>query len=150
ELGKSERQLLGLSNAAGQNPTTNPFWKMIADSRDKGEALVIPEGFNLGRSLIYSRVVLNPRLPEKEANKKYEYFVLTREAEPGKEVTGDLLDHAKEDQGRNMQLVVAFHFKNEGGSRFQELTTKNKPSGSSEASFHRYLAVILDEKIESA
>jgi SecD/SecF fusion protein len=47
-------------------------------------------------------------------------------------------------------LKVAFHFDNEGASRFYELTTKNKPSGSSETSFHRYLAVVLDEKIESA
>jgi SecD/SecF fusion protein len=151
ELGKTERQILGLSNQAGQNPVPGSLWKMAEDARQKGEAFVIPEGYNLGRSLLFSRVALNPRLVDKDANKKYEYFILTRDPEPGKEITGDLLDHAREDQSQtNFQLVVAFHFKSEGGARFLELTTKNKPSGSSDASFHRYLAVILDDKIESA
>jgi SecD/SecF fusion protein len=151
ELGKTERQLLGLSNAVGQNPAPNSLWQLAAEARKKGVALVIPETYLLGGSLLYSRDAVSARLSDKDANKKVEYFILTREAEPGKEVTGKYLKNAKEDQNpRNLQLVVAFHFDNDGGALFQDLTTKNKPDGSSEASFHRNLSVVLDEKIESA
>jgi SecD/SecF fusion protein len=149
ELGKSERLLLGLSNAVEKNAAPGSFWKAAEEARKKGEALVIPESFSPPGTLLYSRDVLNPRLADKDTNKKYEYFILTREAEPGKEVTGRFLKNAKADD-KNLQLVVAFHFDNEGGSRFLDLTTKNRPAGSSETSFHRFLAVILDDKIESA
>ena len=149
ELGKTERMILGLSNAVGQSPQAGALWKLAEDARQKGEAFLIPENYPLGRCLLYSRNVLNPRLGDKDANKKFEYFILTRDPEPGKEVTGRFLKNARPDQN-NLQVVVAFHFDGEGGSRFFELTTKNKPSGSSEAPFHRYLAVILDDKIESA
>src|SRR5262249_23091812 len=131
------------------NPSGGSLWKLAEEARKKGEAIVIPEGYNLAKSLLYSRQVLNPRLPEQDAKKKYEYFILTREAEPGREITGDHLLSAKE-ADKDLRKVVGFHFDNEGGARFYELTTKNKPRDSSETSFHRFLAVILDEKIESA
>jgi SecD/SecF fusion protein len=145
ELGRSERQSLGLNNKAANDPSPNSFWKQAAAARDKGETLPV-----LGGCLLYSRKVENPRLPPDEADKKYEYFILTREAEPKKEITGDYLVDAYPTTGSTFQLEVAFRFNAEGGRLFHELTTKNAPSGSAEGAFRRYLAVILDNKIESA
>jgi SecD/SecF fusion protein len=145
ELGRSERQTLGLNNRAGDDSSPNSFWKQVADARAKGEPIPV-----LGSSLLYSRKVENPRLPPDEADKKYEYFILTREAEPKKEITGDYLVDAYPTTGSNFQLEVAFRFNAEGGQLFHDITSKNAPAGSSEGAFHRYLAVILDNKIESA
>src|SRR5207245_5871025 len=86
----------------------------------------------------------------KEAGKKYEYFILTRDPEKGKEITGQHLTRAFEHQGNGLELEVGFEFNQRGGELFGELTTKNKPEGSSEADFRRYLCVVLDDKIESA
>jgi SecD/SecF fusion protein len=152
ELGRKERQILGLSNAAGKGTKgSDTWWGKVAAARDKGEAIQIPEqgGFPRGGMLLYSRNVLNPRLPEKEAGKLVEYFVLTRDPEKGKEITGQYLTEAKEDS-YGLELKVQFRFNSRGAELFQELTTKNKPEGSSENAFRRYLAVALDEKIESA
>jgi SecD/SecF fusion protein len=145
ELGMKERQSLGLANAAGKSPQSSSFWKQVADAREKNETVEV-----FGSCLLYSRSVLNPRLPEKEANKKYEYFVLTRDPEKGKAITGKYLVNAWMTQGSNLQLEVAFQFNAEGGQLFHDLTSKNKPEGASESDFRRFLAVILDDKIESA
>jgi SecD/SecF fusion protein len=145
ELGMSERHSLGLNNEAANDSKRQAFWKTVADARAKGEAVPI-----LGDSLLYSRDVLNPRLADKDADKKYEYFILTRDPEKGKEITGKYLTNAFETQGRNLDLEVGFRFNDEGGRLFQELTTKNAPAGSGEGAFHRILAVVLDGKIESA
>jgi SecD/SecF fusion protein len=145
ELGMKERQDLGLSNAAGKNPQQGTFWQQVADARKNHQTVPI-----FGSSILYSRDVLNPRLPEKEANKKYEYFVLTRDPLKGKEITGKYLINAFKATGNNLQLEVGFQFNSEGGQLFHELTSKNAPTGTSEAAFRRHLAVILDDKIESA
>jgi SecD/SecF fusion protein len=145
ELGRKERQILGLSNASAKDP----WWSQVAAAREKGETIPIPENRMRGGILLYSRNVLNPRLPEKEASKRFEYFLLTRDPEKGKEITGQYLTDAGEDP-YGLELKVRFRFNQTGGDFFQELTTKNKPEGTSESAFRRYLAVVLDEKIESA
>jgi SecD/SecF fusion protein len=145
ELGISERHTLGLNNAAENDPN-NMMWKQVAEARKKGEPVPILGG----TALLYSRNVMNPRLSDKEQNKKYEYFVLTRDPEKGKEITGKYLTNAFETTSRGMELAVGFRFNDEGGRLFQELTSKNAPTGSGESAFHRYLAVVLDGKIESA
>ena len=48
--------------------------------------------------LVYSRTIPNPdRLSphDRQLGKKYEYFILTRDSEPGKEITGDYLSSAR-------------------------------------------------------
>ncbi|HEV3117178.1 MAG TPA: protein translocase subunit SecD, partial [Gemmataceae bacterium] len=147
ELGKAERQYLRLANSfAGDS-----WWKEVAAAREKGDVISIPQNFMQGSPLLYSRSAdLNPRLPEKEKNKKYEYFVLTRDPVKGREVTGQYLTRAFETQGNNLKLQVGFEFNQKGGELFGELTSINKPEGTSETAFRRNLAVVLDGKIESA
>jgi SecD/SecF fusion protein len=149
ELGMKERQSLGLSNAYGKDAAPDSWWSQVAAARAKGEPIAFPESMMRGGILLYSRNVLNPRLPETEANKRIEYFVLTRDPLPDMEVTGQHLRDAREDN-TGFDLKVAFTFDSIGAKRFEELTTKNQPENKSEASFHRYLAVVLDGKIESA
>ncbi|HEV8060477.1 MAG TPA: protein translocase subunit SecD, partial [Gemmataceae bacterium] len=146
ELGKAERRAFGLDNAAAEDPQRRAFWDRADEARKKGEAYRGQDG----QILLYSRPVINPRLPEKDANKKYEYFVLTRDPEKGKEVTGLYLARAFPETGSNLQLEVGFQFNSEGGRRFHDLTSLNAPEGKSEGSFKRRLAVILDGVIESA
>jgi SecD/SecF fusion protein len=156
ELGKSERDYLGLSNEFEKDAEPNSMWKRAAEARAKHEVMALDGGMVRGHlvalegsPLLFSRPVLNPRLSDKEADKKFEYFVLTRDPEKGKEITGKYLVDAREDAS-GFGLKVAFRFDQEGGNLFGELTDKNKPAGSSENPFHRYLAVVLDGKIESA
>jgi SecD/SecF fusion protein len=148
ELGKTERHQLRLDNKSEEDSRGDTFWKKVAEARAGQET--IPLKMQYGTVILFSRRVENPRLPPDEAKKKYEYFVLVRNPAKGEEVTGNFLDDARPEQGRNLGLVVGFRFNSEGARRFLELTTKNKPQGTSENSLRRYLAVILDDKIESA
>jgi SecD/SecF fusion protein len=150
ELGKAERAALGLSNAMANDPGRKAWWDQVATAREKGETVLVPPNIHPGGILLFSRNAVNPRLSDKEAGKKYEYFLLTRDSEKGKEITGSELDSAYETQGNGFQLQVGFRFKPHGGELFGELTTKNKPESSAEGAFRRYLAVVLDGKIESA
>jgi SecD/SecF fusion protein len=147
ELGKSEREYLRLSNENEKDTSPTSLWKRAAEARAKHQVISLD---NLeGSPLLYSRAVLNPRLSDNETGKRFEYFVLTRDPEKGKEITGRYLVDAREDAS-GFGLKVAFRFDQTGGNLFGELTSKNAPSGSSENPFHRYLAVVLDGKIESA
>jgi SecD/SecF fusion protein len=146
ELGRSERQQLGLSNAAGVNAAAGSFWKTVEAARQKGETVPVPGS----DSLLWSRTVLNPRLPESEAGKKVEYFMLTRDPLAGREITGTYLTNAFQTTGQSLQPEVGFRFNDEGGRRFHEVTSNNAPDGSGENSFKRHLAVVLDGRIESA
>ena len=69
ELGKAERKQLGLNNAAEKSdePAIAQHWKSVAEARDKGETIPILER----QCLLYSRRVMNPRLSDKDADKKY-------------------------------------------------------------------------------
>lgn len=146
ELGKAERRVFLLDNASAEDPARSVVWKQVEEARNKGETYRLRDG----TGLIYSRAVINPRLPDEDAKKKFEYFILTRDPEKGKEVTGQFLDSAFPTQGSSLQLEVGFHFNTEGGRRFHDLTSKNAPEGKSEGAFKRHLAVILDGVVESA
>ena len=146
ELGKAERKAFHLDNASEEDAASASTWNSVAEARKKGEAYLSPDG----NALIYSRAVTNPRLPEKDAKKKYEYFILTRDPEKGKEVTGLYLANARVETGNGLDLKVGFTFNSEGGRRFHDLTSLNAPEGKSEGSFKRRLAVVLDGVVESA
>ena len=109
------------------------LWKQAAQARAKGKPMPF------GNGLLYSREVKNPRLPEKDREKRYEYFLLTRDPEePSKKVTGDYLAAAGPgDDGRS----VSFRMKPAGADLFYEFTTKNKG---------QLMAIVLDGFIESA
>ncbi len=148
EIGRQNRHSLKLNNRAeGQSS----LWQQAAQARAKGEAFPMQSGNIV--NLLYSRDVANPsRLPAKDRDKTYEYFLLTRDPEErSKEITGDFLTNAEESQ-RDMKLAVAFRFNAEGGNRFRHLTSINAPEGKSEEApgFKRQLAILLDDQIMSA
>jgi SecD/SecF fusion protein len=103
----------------------------------------------LGGALLYSRRVPNPsRLPKADQDKQIEYFLLTRDPQKGKEVTGLYLTSAFRSQGRNTtDPAIGFRFNQAGGDRFYELTSQNAPT---REGFHRFLAIVLDNQIVSA
>jgi SecD/SecF fusion protein len=141
ELGRNERRSLGLSND-GEASSADSLWHRAEQARKAGTTLSLPGV----QGLLYSREVQNPlTLPQKEQGKKYEYFVLTRDPEKNKAVTGKYLVNvdAIEQSGKP---VVRFVFNQQGGILFGDLTTRN----AKEDNFYRYLAIVLDGKIETA
>jgi SecD/SecF fusion protein len=148
ELGRQYRQSLNLYNPIDREDPS-PLWQEAAQARAKDEALLI-----LGINLLYSRNVANPsRLPAKDRDKTFEYFLLTRNPEDrSKEVTGDFLASAHEMLDQSKQFSVGFHFNREGGNRFRHLTSINVPEkeGEDAPEFKRQLAIILDDQIVSA
>jgi SecD/SecF fusion protein len=102
----------------------------------------------LGGALLYSRRVLDPnRLPPADRDKQVEYFLLTRDPQKGKEVTGLYLQSAYRSQDRSGGLAIGFRFNQVGGDRFYDLTSQNAPT---REGFHRFLAISLDNQIVSA
>jgi SecD/SecF fusion protein len=158
ELGKQERYALGLDNAA-ENPSPERQrklqeqravgrWQEVAKAREEGRPIILP-GF--GETLLYSRRCTNYKLPPNEqAQKRFEYFILARDPEPDKKVTGKYLTSAREDIDKQLRPAVHFSFNNQGGALFYELTSQNRPTGRDEAGFFRHLAIILDDFIVSA
>lgn len=132
-------------------PPTNRLWQLMAEARKTNSVLLNPDD----GLLYYSREVPKEReariaqsQKEELGPKRYEYFVLARNPEsPDKDVTGRFLVRANVDTGGKSGIAVSFGFDNEGGSRFYELTSKNRPSP---GGFKRHLAIILDEMVESA
>jgi SecD/SecF fusion protein len=157
EMGKEELYSMQLNSGAEDAPDPDPdrdryrqtIWKAVKETRD--HATFTPPG--QGQTLMYCRTIPNPERispRDREQGKKVEFFVLTRESEPGHEVTGDFLTSASEGNGDGKR-AVNFSFNSEGASRFQELTTENQPTGTDEkTSFKRLLAVVLDGQVRSA
>jgi SecD/SecF fusion protein len=152
-VGKEEIYNLNLNNSAEKTAAWGAEWKKVAEARDK-EAIRYPfrSQPGSGQFLLYSRKILTlSRLAPKdrELGKKYEYFILTRNSEPGKEITGDYLARAYSGADERGQPAVHFTFTTEGGNLFGDFTSLNRPS-KSENGFHRQLAIILDGQIQSA
>jgi SecD/SecF fusion protein len=146
ELGKAERKQLGLDNASEK--LGSPNWKRAAEARKEGKAFVLPD---FGYTLLYSRDCLNRKLPKEEfQQKKVEYFVLVRDPQPGKEITGQYLTAARPGVDRTMQPTVDFTFNTTGGNLFYDISSNNLPSGSEAARFYRHLAIVLDGQVMSA
>jgi SecD/SecF fusion protein len=104
---------------------------------------------SLGGALMYSRRVPNPsRLPKDEQGKQIEYYLLTRDPQKGKEVTGLYLQYAQRGNDEQGRLAVSFRFNQAGGDRFYDLTSQNAPDRAT--GFHRFLSIVLDNKIISA
>jgi SecD/SecF fusion protein len=145
EVGKEELYQLHLNNSAkdSKQPSERQMWETAAKARDR-EAITLP-GTDF---LIYSRkVVSRDRLApnDKRLGKEYEYFILTRKAEPGKEITGDYLAGARRGPSERGEWAVHFTLNNEGGNLFWDLTNTNRKT-----TFKRRLAIVLDGQIQSA
>ena len=98
EMGKAELYSMQLNSGAEHTPDTDPqrdemrkaIWKEVEETRD--HAAFTPPGPYL--TLMYCRTIANPERispRDREQGKKVEFFVLTRESDPGAEVTGDFL-----------------------------------------------------------
>jgi SecD/SecF fusion protein len=153
-VGKEEIWNLNINNEAENSPIFSAQWKQLAEARSKKEAIRFPPT-RTPSFLVYSRSIDDERLkrlPPKDQTlgKKYEYFILTRNPQPGKEITGDYLAVAKAGADQRGEPAVHFTFTPEGGTLFGELTTLNRPPSKTEGGFRRNLAIILDGQIQSA
>ena len=154
ELGKEQREDLGLSSKYDENP------KVITSVRGgsrvemtntilagkRGQTHVESSAGDRGPSsyLIYSRDLLKKERLTDEAGKKVEYFVLTRtNAEDSIKVTGEVQGTANSDRDSAGQPAVGFQFVR-GGTLFESLTRRNRAT-----SMHRHMAVIMDKKVVS-
>ncbi len=159
EIGKSELHSLRLNNDA----RGGAIWQAAARARNDSklfdnqavgeEGHRVPPGTRGWETVIFSRKVLNKdRLSKKDRDdgKQIEYFFLTRDAEPGKEVTGKHLALAKEGMDDKGKIAVDFRFNTRGGNLFYELTTANKPESEDRGGGRRHLAITLDGQIMSA
>jgi preprotein translocase subunit SecD len=146
QLGKGEVSSLGL-----QNSSTSPLKEEAT-----GNSLGKPFTPSFYRFLLYSREIPEElrKKPERLApadlalGKKYEFFILTRNSEPNKEVTGQFLTSAKRGVDENSHFAVEFAFDTMGADRFHEMTTLNTPEPGSYD--YRQLAILLDDQIEAA
>jgi SecD/SecF fusion protein len=160
EMGKEELYSMQLNasaeNTADPDPGRESFrqaiWKEVKATRDHATFSPPPQR-NIYPPILYCRTIPNPERispRDREQGKKVEFFVLTRESEPGTEVTGDFLTSASESMSEGKR-AVSFTFNSEGASRFQELTTANQPTGADKnTAFKRQLAVVLDGQVRSA
>ncbi|MBV9122605.1 MAG: protein translocase subunit SecD [Planctomycetes bacterium] len=165
ELSNQQRHEMGLANPAPQelkdpnkaNPgpddlkdsNSRRLWAELARDREKGGVF---DYADWGQSVLWSRECIAEGLPEKDRNKKWEYFILTRDPDPGAAITGDYLVSANETNDSRGQIAVGFHFNERGGQLFYDVTSKNAPKGedTGDAGFRRHLAIILDHQIVSA
>jgi protein-export membrane protein SecD/preprotein translocase SecF subunit len=159
EIGKNELHSIHLNNDA----RAEALWKEVAKARAEGKLIEnggavggLPGAYSPGsqrdfRVPLYSRKITNTnRLsPKDKEDKKYEYFLLTRDPEPGKEVTGEMLTSASETPDQKGGRAVGFQFNAKGSALFGELTGANSPPPNDRES-RRLLAIVLDGQIESA
>jgi len=146
ELGKAERKTLGLDNASEK--TANSRWHLAAGARKEGKALLLADS---GETLLYSRPCLNRRLsPDERQLKQFDYFLLARDPQPGKEITGASLASVRAAVDHTKLPCVDFTFNERGGNLFHALSSSNLSTGSEASRFYRHLAIILDGQIMSA
>lgn len=169
ELGKQVRKELGLNNDAkfDSKEWKKAVWLQLNAKAGKATQITEPGASTkkdkwLG-ALFYRRDCKDRNLPDSDRrDKKYEYFVLTRnpivdetgkfvdEGEPMR-ITGDYLRNATTDITSGIPRV-SFSFDAKGALLFGELTGSNVPrgSGSEAAKAKRHLSIILDGLVMSA
>jgi preprotein translocase subunit SecD len=145
---------------AGKNYLWSQTWNSDALEKEENagqkkqidDAIRTGEPFVANDNLYHVRAITNWERRSKrdrDLGKTREFFVLMREPEKGKEVTGDLLASVKESTDQRGMPCVDFTFGKEGGARFFDLTSRNKPAGG-EAGFRRHLAIVFDGQVMSA
>jgi SecD/SecF fusion protein len=88
---------------------------------------------------------------DRRLGKEVEFFVLVRDPLKDEEITGDYLVKAAQGTNNRGEMTIDFQFNAEGGNRFWDVTTRNKPTGSDpRTSFKRQLAIIFDQQVISA
>jgi len=144
ELGMEERMDMGLDNES----KGSSLWREAAQRRGKTFTPLPGSMLSGSGTLLYSRVCINEKTltPEEKEKKQFDYFILVRNPEEGKRITGDLLRNVSADHDPQLRPIVKFTFSAAGGRLFHEVTAANSPT----KEFHRHLAIILDNKIISS
>ncbi len=149
ELGPEERNSLNISNA---DESTNPatLYAKLAASRGKAvrhaTSYTNKEGKPQSLSmLLYSREFKKENPATKEEGKKIEHYVLTRVSPLDRVKVGDNNTLRAEARNETGEWKVGFSFPT-GGSRFTQMTDRNKPNGTT----YRSMAILLDDKVVSA
>ncbi len=133
-------------SVANMFPEINPgyilYRKEIEESRDEGHVVI------LNKQCVWSRKCENTSLTEAErAQKRFDWFLLLREPNPGDELTerhlADIRAGKDVWQGRP---IVSMKMTREGARRMERLTRDNLPSPSY---FKRNLAIVIEGKIIS-
>lgn len=86
------------------------------------------------------------RVDEEGKTQEVQQFLVV--IDPKRQITGRYLIHAAPTTDQTGQLAVSFRFNATGGNLFGNLTTRYQPDRTD--GFHRQLAILLDNKIESA
>ncbi len=137
-MGKEELYSMQLNSGAENTPDADPMrdgyrkgiWKEVEDTRDR--AAFTPPGQGPNPHVLPDHPQPGTRISprDREQGKKVEFFVLTRESEPGTEVTGDFLTSAAEGNGDGKRAVRISPSAAKGPAASRELTTENQPTGS--------------------
>ena len=159
EMGKEERESLGLSNAYAVNPPRDNkqrqrLWLFPEVARDRSKPYLYRDGggVDAGASvsmLIWSRECKNERITTKEReDKKFDYYVLTRLSPADSvKVGGNVTLTASADQdSRTFTPSVSFRFNADGAALFGPMNERNKK----QPNLYRSLAIILDGQVVSA
>jgi SecD/SecF fusion protein len=150
EIGKSELYSLSLnSEALKKDKFTSDMVERALKSHETFSPPRLPSSlFHVRRISDWSRRLDKDR----KLGKAVEFFILVRDPNKGQEVTGDFLVRASE--GQNIQSggdrAIEFQFNSEGGNRFYDVTSKNRPTGDRKTGFHRHLAILFDSQVYSA
>jgi hypothetical protein len=140
EMGEPYLRSLKLDNARGKGEGDGrgdeARWKEAAEARAKGEPLPL-----MSEGVVWSRPCLNGRLTKEERERKrFDYFVLLRDADPKTAVTGKDLESVRPDKTGDVP-AVRFTLTKEGGDRLFALTDANKG---------QRLAVVVDGRVVMA
>jgi hypothetical protein len=132
DRGEIDRLIGGSST---QPPKEQPHrWVLMAAAARKRAA-----PFLLFDNLMFTRPVTNPRTLEREPEKCYEYFILTRDPEdPSKRITEAHLSGAKPSADFR---AIDFTFRPDVGDLVEEFTTKNRK---------QLMAILLDGRVYTA
>jgi preprotein translocase subunit SecD len=164
EVGRAQRYVLGLDDPAekdlrqapgrlmkfpeGAQPT-EPEEKILErakQAREAFEARARGEAMSLfGGLLLFSRAAPGRR---PDGSMKYDYFLLSRDPEPGKEITGAHLIKVQADTDSQGRPAVRFGLDDTGANLFRELTSANLPSP--DGATWTQLAILLDGQVVSA
>ena len=150
EIGPSMLKSLYLDESKVTDDDFNGNWKAAKAARATAEALTLKDRDSC---LLFSRTCLDTTLSEKErGRKKFDYFLLTRDPQKGKSLTGKHLIDAKIGKDEHSTHgCVEIEFGKEGGDLMFELTNANRPDQDGDpVIFKRCLAIIVAGKVFAA
>jgi preprotein translocase subunit SecD len=146
ELDKSYLQSLRLNSTALDEEGNAERKKLVEEAVSSGQA------FYHADQLICARKITDwehRRPSDREQGKTHEFFVLLREPEKGKEIDGEFLTRVDRALDMRERAAIDFTFSKEGGERFYDLTSRNRPTGGEEG-VKRHLAIVFDGRVMSA